>query len=160
MNNPDLLLQIVLAQARSIGIPVSDRIDSHVRINRRAATRFGCCMKREGCFVIELSERLLLSEERLCCQTLAHEILHTCPGCQDHQLYWQQYALAMNQHFGYSICRTQSGQEPGLQPLGAPRYLLECEDCGAQIRRMRYSPLIKHPEHYRCHCGGKLLRKL
>lgn len=50
MNQPDLLLQIVLAQARSIGIPVSQNIDPHVQINRRAATRFGCCMKKEGNF--------------------------------------------------------------------------------------------------------------
>ena len=29
--------------------------------------------------MIELSERLLEAEERACMQTLAHEVLHTCP---------------------------------------------------------------------------------
>lgn len=160
MNNPDLLLQIVLAEARSIGIPVSHQIDPHVRINRRAATRFGCCMKRQGRFIIELSERLLLSEEIACRQTLAHEVLHTCPNCQNHQACWRTYAMAMNDHFGYSIRRTQSGEELGVEPFGMPRYLLECQQCGAQLRRMRRSSLIDHPERYRCRCGGTLLRKL
>ena len=160
MNQPDLLLQIVLAQARSIGIPVSQNIDPHVQINRRAATRFGCCMKKKGTFIIELAERLLLSSQQLCCQTLAHEILHTCPGCQNHQAVWKQYAERMNQHFGYRISRTESGEGQGASPLGMPRYLLECQRCGLQIRRMRRSPLIDHPERYRCRCGGMLIRKI
>lgn len=103
------------------------------------------CMKRQGRFIIELSERLLLSEEIACRQTLAHEVLHTCPNCQNHQACWRTYAMAMNDHFGYSIRRTQSGEELGVEPFGMPRYLLECQQCGAQLRRMRRSSLIDHP---------------
>ncbi len=51
-----------------------------VAVNRRAVTRFGCCIRRGGEYVIELSERLLEAEERACMQTLAHEVLHTAPA--------------------------------------------------------------------------------
>ena len=39
----DGLLKEIISQAREVGIPVSQNIDPHVRINKRAVTRFGCC---------------------------------------------------------------------------------------------------------------------
>ncbi len=84
MNEFDALLARAVEQARALGIPVSARISPRVAVNRRAVTRFGCCIRRGGEYVIELSERLLEAEERACMQTLAHEVLHTCPGCRNH----------------------------------------------------------------------------
>ena len=52
MNDFDALLSAVAEQARALGIPVSDRVDPHVRVNRRAVTRFGCCIRREGGYLI------------------------------------------------------------------------------------------------------------
>lgn len=83
MNEFDALLARAVEQARALGIPVSARISPRVAVNRRAVTRFGCCIRRGGEYVIELSERLLEAEERACMQTLAHEVLHTCPGCRN-----------------------------------------------------------------------------
>ena len=80
MNEFDALLARAVEQARALGIPVSARISPRVAVNRRAVTRFGCCIRRGGEYVIELSERLLEAEERACMQTLAHEVLHTCPA--------------------------------------------------------------------------------
>ena len=45
MNDFDALLVRVVRQAEALHIPISPRIDPHVRINRRAVTRFGCCVK-------------------------------------------------------------------------------------------------------------------
>ena len=54
----DALLALAIAQARAVNIPVSQNIRPQVRLNRRARTRFGCCVRRDGAYTIELSERL------------------------------------------------------------------------------------------------------
>ena len=46
MNDFDALLVRVLDQARALKIPVSAQIRPHVTVNRRAVTRFGCCIRR------------------------------------------------------------------------------------------------------------------
>ena len=78
----DLLLQKVIAQAKALNIPVSEHINPSVRINKRATGRFGACFanKRNGTFLIEISDVLLTAHPKACCQTLAHEVLHTCYG--------------------------------------------------------------------------------
>ena len=48
MNDFDALLARVVDQARAARIPAARNIDPHVRVNRRAVTRFGCCAKLCG----------------------------------------------------------------------------------------------------------------
>lgn len=158
MNDFDALLVRVLAQARALGIPVSDRIAPHVGVNRRAVTRFGCCKRRGKDFQIELSERLLRAPEGACLQTLAHEALHTCPGCENHGARWKGYAGRMNTAYGYAIARTGTCQDLGVEDARVARYQLVCTRCGAEFSRTRLSPLVRHPERYRCKCGGTLRR--
>lgn len=45
MNEFDALLARAVEQARALGIPVSARISPRVAVNRRAVTRFGCCIR-------------------------------------------------------------------------------------------------------------------
>ena len=54
----DALLAAAIDRARAVGIPVSRRICPQVRLNRRARTRFGCCVRRDGEYTIELSALL------------------------------------------------------------------------------------------------------
>ena len=143
MNEFDALLARAVEQARALGIPVSARISPRVAVNRRAVTRFGCCIRRGGEYVIELSERLLEAEERACMQTLAHEVLHTCPGCRNHGALWKEYATC---------------EALGVADVRPVRYRLVCERCGQEFCRSRRSPLVDHPERYRCRCGGVLRR--
>ena len=121
-------------------------------------TRFGCCIRRGGEYVIELSERLLEAEERACMQTLAHEVLHTCPGCRNHGALWKEYAARMNGAYGYAISRTGTCEALGVADVRPVRYRLVCERCGQEFCRSRRSPLVDHPERYRCRCGGVLRR--
>lgn len=159
MDRFDKLLVQVLEQARSLGIPVSDRIDPHVKINRRAVTRFGCCIhQRDGSCLIELSARLLEASEQACLQTLAHEVLHTCPGCRNHGPRWKGYAARMNAAYGYEIARTDTCQRLGVEDTRTIRHLVVCTQCGRQFPRTRLSTLVAHPERYRCACGGTLRR--
>ncbi len=153
MNEFDALLARAVEQARALGIPVSARISPRV-----AVTRFGCCIRRGGEYVIELSERLLEAEERACMQTLAHEVLHTCPGCRNHGALWKEYAARMNGAYGYAISRTGTCEALGVADVRPVRYRLVCERCGQEFCRSRRSPLVDHPERYRCRCGGVLRR--
>ena len=158
MNNFDALLALVAGQARAIDIPISDRLCPHVQVNRRALTRFGCCFRQGELFIIELTQGLLTGTEEACRQVLAHELLHTCPGCRNHGPLWKSYAQRMNQAYGYRIDRTSTRQALGLSDECPTRYLVVCRQCGQEFRRVRASALVLHPERYRCRCGGKLVR--
>ena len=150
------LLAEVIGQARALDIPVSQRIELPVRLNSRATGRFGCCIRRNGVYTIELSRRLLGASRQAVCQTLAHEALHTCRGCSNHGARWKDYAARMNAAYGYDITRTDSCEKLGVPDTAKVRYVLVCTKCGARINRSRRSALVEHPERYRCRCGGTL----
>lgn len=153
----DGLLALAAAQARAVKIPVSREIDPHVRLNRRARTRFGCCVRRDGKYTIELSARLAeQGSEGAILQVLAHEVLHTCYGCSNHGERWRGYAQRMNDAYGYRIRRTDNYGELGIEDDRPVRYWVVCAKCGRRIPRMKRSPLVDHPERYRCTCGGVL----
>lgn len=160
VNDFNALLREVVREAEALGIPVSPKTDPEVRVNRRAVSRFGCCIRRGDGFQIELSDRLLTAGERACRQTLAHELLHTCPGCQGHGPIWKAHAARMNAAYGYQIARTGSCEALGVPDKSPVRHLVVCEDCGMEFKRARASLLVQHPERYRCgRCGGKLKRR-
>lgn len=155
----DALLARVIGQARALRIPVSAEISPNVILNSRATGRFGCCVRKNGRFTIELSSRMLGAEEKAVMHTLAHEVLHTCWGCSNHGPRWKGYAARMNAAYGYEIARTDSCEKLGVPDTSKVRYVLVCPKCGARITRSRRSRLVDHPECYRCRCGGKLERR-
>ena len=153
----DGLMALVIAQARTIKIPVSKEINPRVRLNRRARTRFGCCIRKDGKYTIELSAKLAeQGTEDAILQVLAHEVLHTCYGCSNHGARWKGYAQRMNTVYGYRIRRTDNYAELGIEDDRPVRYYVVCAQCGRRIPRMKRSPLVDHPERYRCTCGGAL----
>lgn len=156
MNDCDQLLKEVLLEAKDLGIPVSEETDPHVRINTRCVSRFGCCKWEKGRPVIEIAERVARGPEKSCRETLAHEVLHTCRGCRNHGERWREYACRMNGAYGYRIARTATNESLGVEESRPCRYLLRCEKCGQELRRYRASALTKHPERYRCRCGGRI----
>jgi len=158
MQDLDILMQQVAEEARGLGIPVSRAISPTVRVNGRATSRLGCCRcLPDGSFEIELSKRALEGDENTLRQLLAHELLHTCPGCQNHGAMWKKYAAIMEKAMGYTIKRTVEPQELGLGPKES-RYTLVCRQCGAEIHRQRQCRLTRYPWLYRCRCGGKLTK--
>ena len=158
MNDCDALLREVMAQAAALGIPFSDNLEPHVVLNRRAATRFGCCRLQKGRCTIEVALRVAQGPAESCRTTLAHELLHTCWGCRDHGKRWKLYAERMNAAYGYQISRTSTDAAMGVPAQREPKYVLRCERCGASFHRLRASALTEHPERYRCKCGGRLER--
>ncbi len=161
---PKIELDGLMARLRreliSIGIPVSNRLEPEVRINTRARRWLGCCYYQSGRYWIEVSQAVL-EDEDLLKQTLVHELLHTCPKCRDHGPKWKAYAQTVNEKLGYRIERTVKTETPaGSLRHEEIKYILECQSCGAQIKRMRMSKAVKSPWRYRCPCGGKLKRVL
>lgn len=154
--NLDTLLLQVISQARSLAIPISKHIVPTVVINTRARTRFGCCRFSKGRYVIEVTAALSEADESSIRQVLAHEILHTCPGCANHGMRWLHWASMMNSVFGYDIRRTHSAEALGIKDIRPVRYLVICSNCGKTIPRMKRSPLVEFPQRYRCKCGGTL----
>ncbi|MBQ3886515.1 MAG: SprT-like domain-containing protein [Clostridia bacterium] len=158
-NDFDKLLALVIRQAQTVHIPIAAQIDAHVAVNTRAKKRFGQCIFYQGRYTIELSSMMLYAPEKSCCQTLAHELIHTCPGCQNHGPLFQQYAAVMNRQYGYQIQRTNTPEELGLStPLSTAKYLLQCRQCGRKFARERLSAAVRHPDNYHCPCGGRLQR--
>lgn len=155
-------LEEVIAQAKAIGIPISNNIQKNVVVNTRAKTRFGCCKKQKSGYIIEVSGAVANGPEASLLQTLAHEVLHTCPDCQNHGRGWKTYAEAMNGSYGYKIKRTATPEELGFKreiPLkkeSNAKYVLICRECGQIIERSRKSRLVTHTHFYRCRCGGKI----
>ncbi len=159
MNDCDALLREVIGQAKALAIPIAKSIEPNVRINRRAVSRFGCCRRSGEVFVIEVAARVAEGNAEGCREVLAHELLHTCFGCQNHGKRWKSYAQRMNEAYGYNIRRTATDRDVGAAVQTRPyQYILRCEKCGAELGRFRASPLTRHPERYRCRCGGRLTR--
>lgn len=161
VNDCDALLRQVMGQAAALKIPFSKAIDPHVIINTRAVTRFGCCVfdRKTGGFRIEVARRVAEGPEEGCRETLAHELLHTCYGCRNHGKRWKGYAAKMNEAYGYAITRATTNEALGVKGGRPYRYLFRCDRCGAEFGRYRASALTRHPERYRCGCGGRLERQ-
>ena len=152
-----------MADLVSIDIPYG-RVRTWV-VNCRAKARWGLCKKRpDGCYEIEIAESLLHDDvdDVAVKNTIIHELLHTCPGSFKHTGKWKKYADKVNRLLPqYSIKRTTSAEEKGVAVIRKEpvyRYALKCVSCGKEIRRQKKTSVIEHPEHYRCTCGGKLMR--
>ena len=160
-NDFDSLFAAVKKQAAAAGIPFAKNIDPHIIINTRAKSRFGLCKRTPDGYIIELSAILLDAPELSCMQTLAHELIHTCKGCGDHGTLFKKYASVMNRLYGYDIKRTNSAEEMGVSIERREKtvnYIVECQKCGAQIKRSKYTSVIACPSRYTCLCGGRLKR--
>ncbi|HZK62217.1 MAG TPA: SprT-like domain-containing protein [Anaerovoracaceae bacterium] len=155
----------VISQAVDAGIPVSNNIQENVIVNNRAKTRFGCCKKYKNGYTIEVSGAIANGPETSLLLILAHEILHTCPGCQNHSKVWKAHAETMNNLYGYNIKRTSVPEELGIETEStnnskkSVHYIMVCKGCGQVIERTRKSRLVTHTHLYRCKCGGKIERQ-
>ena len=110
-------------------------------------------------FRIEICEAMLDAGEQEIKNVLAHELLHTCPGCYNHGMRWKAYAAKINNMYGYNITSTTTYEKIGLQKPEKKvnyKYKIECTKCGKIFYRQRKSKLTDNPARYRCTCGGKL----
>ena len=128
--------------------------DVPIVINSSAKRRQGCCKKKDGKFIIEISEFVLDYPVDEIKNVVAHEIIHTCYGCFNHQKRFKAYGEKLKA-LSYKVTTTYKGEEKTPAELDA-RYMAVCQGCGEVIYRIKRSPLITHPQKYRCaKCRGK-----
>lgn len=146
-------------------IPASERI-AGLKINDGIRSRFGSCRKVHGAdncsadYQIEISGRLMTGDDKAIETVLLHELLHTCYGCMNHGKRWRQYAMRLNQKYGYEIKATSGYEAFGLEDPGRReqvRYRIVCVNCGMEFTRKRRCPIVVNTDRYRCgKCGGRL----
>lgn len=150
---------------KECGIPYG-RVES-VMENDRFRTRWGDCGRIKGShsFRIRINPVLLRDDvpEKALLETILHEYLHTCPGCQNHGTRWKQYAARINVRYGYQIKRCDSEEDKGIQKglikQAKRKYAIKCQHCGMVYRYSRKGKAYMHPEEYHCgRCGGKLTK--
>lgn len=160
----EALLAETVKELRNCDIPIYSGLII-IKANHRAKSRFGCCRKmNKGIgrhyFEIEISARLAEVEDQKIKEVIAHELLHTCRGCQNHGQQWKSHAQRANQKLGYNITTTTRYEyfdlsKPKMSEIN--KYKIVCQNCGTTTYRKRQCKLVKYPQNYRCiKCGGTL----
>ena len=133
-----------------------------VSINKRAKRRWGTCKRIGNIYSIEISSILLdddVSDEATE-TTMIHELLHSCKGCFNHGNEWKRLANKVNKAYGYNVKRVTTSDEKGIAPeVVGKKHKIVCQKCGLVAWRMRDSKLTRHPELFRCRCGGNLVKE-
>lgn len=158
------LAQQTKADLKSIGIQCGTV--RNWSVNSRAKARWGLCScVARGVFDIQIAEALLqdVISDQAVKDTIAHELLHTIPGCLKHTGKWKQLATAVNARLpGYNVKWAESYEDKGLQSPPREnhyRYLIKCNGCGMEVHRQKKSAVVVHPERFRCaRCGGTFAR--
>lgn len=152
----NIMLEEGIQMIEDAGIIVGN-IKPKVIINKRSKRSLGSCRYTgaRNDFTIQISHRVLDIEEDKVMDIVLHEILHSCPGCQNHGSIWQRHANTINNTYGSNITITANIKDLGVKPIEA-KYILKCDNCDNTWKRHTRSKLVKYPEQYKCNCGGHL----
>ncbi|MDD7113989.1 MAG: hypothetical protein PUH88_05920 [Lachnospiraceae bacterium] len=141
-------------------IPISNDFIINELHYMNSVTALGKTKKEKGFYYIYFS-RYAMENEELIKKILAHELVHTIPGCMNHGPIFHRYGNMVQAKLGIPIS-TRASEEDTYQSGVArvkqekAKYKIECEKCGKIIYRQKKSRLVLRPEKYRCTCGGKL----
>lgn len=155
-----------IADLRSLGYEPCEDITWSV--NTRAQKHWGQCRytSKTSC-AINISSRLLQDnvDDQAAKNTILHELIHTIRDkngkpASKHTGLWLRIAEDVNARLPqYTIKRCTTSEEKDMEPV--VNYIVRCEHCGKEYRRIRMSNVISHPEKYKCGvCGFKLVRVL
>lgn len=160
MKNLEFLFDVCKKELRALGIKFCE--NTSIEVNYRAQHRWGLCRKNApGNYSIQVSYRLINDDvdDKAIKTTILHELLHTIPGGDCHTGEWKRQAARVNRAYGYSISRTTSAAEKGVDELPISRnykYKIKCDKCGTTWLRTRATAVTENPANYHCHCGGAL----
>ena len=136
-------------------IPISPVTE--FKINTRATARFGQCSRISGGFSIDINYKLCdgMHEDGLK-NTIYHELLHTCPDCNNHGREWKRLSKIVEDKLGQKISRMNSWEEKGFATTGTNKYVFKCMSCG---RVLEYKRNCKAVRMLKCRfCGGTLTK--
>lgn len=131
------------------------------KINTTAAGRWGQCKHTPEGHFININADLLdeRNPEEALIETLLHELLHTCKGCQNHGPEWKRLVAEVNNFYGLQIKRTNSAEEKGLVVQNVKKKIkhqVTCMKCGEITTYTRNCSVTKCPSSFSCKCGGDL----
>lgn len=131
--------------------------------NQRFSRTWGRCQKTSGGFLIQISEKLLQDHVPMEAlkQTILHEMIHTCPGCFNHQREWKRMAALVNNTYGYNIKTYSDAEELGMSPVVRKvKHRFVCTGCGLVIERQKESKFTKNYKKYYCsRCKGRFQKE-
>lgn len=156
--------------------------DIEIKISARNNKRYGCCKQLEpdnaykiiekrgrakyikyekyNKHQIEISRWVLDLDDTIIKNTIAHELIHCLPYCNNHGLMFKKYANYINSKLGYNISRLgnkKSDYEYSNIEYKTNdfKYTIKCTNCGKQFGRNRLQRDFF--KKYRCLCNGKLM---
>ena len=152
-------------------IPVNN-IDRKLHFNKRT-TALGLCKHRwisgKYCHIIELSEYAMEDRDSVK-NTLAHEMIHTMPRCQNHKWNFKRNASLCRQ-LGYDVTTRATRAEAKASGItdayhakrnridNDSKYAIACPECGAKWKYKTLCKAVKNPGMYRCcKCKRNLVR--
>lgn len=178
----NILFEQVKKEFISIHIPLEIAGKIEIAIAKRKCKRYGCCKQSKpdertkrirkykqkiyteyGVYQehqIEISKWVLEMKEEIIKNTIAHELIHCLPYCNNHGENFKKYASYINQELGYSIERTGNKKEdyaksnlPYIEQTF--KYKIQCMNCKQTYQRNRLAKNFS--KKYKCGiCGGKL----
>lgn len=149
-----------------INMDISNNIVS-VRVNGRLRTVLGRCITHRdfsgSWHEIEINPCLLEDDVDLQAakETMIHELIHTCPGCQNHGYEWKRRGDRASRMLGYNVERLTGLnvlESQGVKvKMETYKYALVCDDCKKEYKFKRWCGKLEYPSRYKCgRCNGNL----
>ncbi len=136
------------------------------QINSRLKRSLGRCSKcslkakNQELFSIEISLYVLTTQNLdLLRDVIAHELIHTIPGCYNHGPAFQEAANKLNAYYPklYNVQVETNLADYGLFASALNRYKIVCQHCQYTMYRQRMSKTLRHIDRYCCPmCHGPL----
>nr|DAV02886.1 MAG TPA: Protein of unknown function DUF45 [Bacteriophage sp.] len=101
--NLNKILEEVIEDATKADIPISKKINRQIIIDYNIEQRAGICYRNLDTYEIHLSYKTTRGKEKSIKDVVAHEVMHTCFCCMDHNFFWKHYSQIMNEKYGYNI---------------------------------------------------------
>ena len=154
------MLAKMIKEFEDSGIPIpAGKICPYVG-NLQSTHAFGRCVKKpDDTFQILLNDCIRDDEDQMR-KTIAHELVHTCPGCFNHGNSFKHVALMVQIRLGIVVTRTSKIKEGSSMDISRrmkAKYKITCTKCGTVSYRTRACALTKDPDKFQCSkCRGKL----
>ena len=167
MKSFDAMTNEVFISLKKRRIPIAN---CTVTINNRLSGVFGRCITKTmgGKAIshkIEIAGFLVKNgSEQGIKDTIAHEYLHTCDGCQNHGAKWKHYASIISDM--YDVTRTSTAESKGIDKRivvqrveESYKYVVKCGGCGVESKYKRMGKNLKNLNRCICsRCGSKELK--